>query len=588
MMDLEEPSKAVNSLPIGVDDSLTPAAAPVNPVVESLPTKMDGSLTPAAAPVNPVVESLPIGMDASLTPAATPVTPVVDTAIPTGESAIPIGESDMSTGESEVPADEEIGGVHESKDTGVGKQSCCRKHKLGIILLVITLLGVGGGGTAAWLLLTEKSKETPILLLENYDSSHSVSKVSENICYEWIPGEGKSGFCSTEETKQHGGALCNVVAKSLLHAVDSADIAIINAGVCRDDIAAGELTAGDISDAINPVDLTTVEMPGSAIIKVLEDALKSTFENDDGAAYPYAAGIRYNVEANLEYNSRVTGVEIFFDKAPIWIRINPDKFYKVVTTTSLVNGELGYTEFTKVIEAWKTPLSFQTGDAVFDYASKNATWSVLEADEYSTQSFVPASKIADVPNQISLADGGSCNLVAWALLDQVFRADIAILNAGVCGSNVRAGSFELADAQALIPKDPSLVTINLQGPHILDALEKGVDAFLSGRSNSYPYSAGLRFDVDARADWGSRVSNIETLDRSNRWTALLSSKTYTVLTTSDLASGKNNDYASFLEGDSSRPTSPSSAVDTFVAYATEWKVLYDPPQEKDSTQTYIA
>jgi 2',3'-cyclic-nucleotide 2'-phosphodiesterase (5'-nucleotidase family) len=537
---------------------------------------------------------------------AADVSSVVESGIPTGESDIPADESGISTGvsdipadeeiggvyksddtgESDIPADEEIGGVDKSDDTGEGKQSCCRKHKLGISLLVITLLVVGGG-IAAWL-LTKKSEETPILLLENYDSSHIVSAVSENICYEWIPGEGKSGFCSTEETKQRGGALCNVVAKSLLHAVDNADIAIINAGVCLDDIAAGELTVGDISAAINQVDLTAVEMPGSAIIKVLEDALESTFENDDGAAYPYAAGIRYNVEANLKYNNRVTGVEIFFDMAPIWVRINPDKFYKVVTTTSLVDGELGYTEFTNVIEAWKTSLSFQTGDAVFNYASKNTTWSVLEADEYSTQSFVPASKIADVPHHISLEDGGACNLVAWALLDQVFTADIAILNAGVCGSNVRAGSFELVDAQALIPKDPSLVTINLQGSHIFDALEKAVDASLTGRSNSYPYSAALRFDVNTRADWGSRVSNIETLDRSNRWTALLSSKTYTVLTTSDLASGRNNDYASLLKGDSSRPTSPSSAVDTFVAYATEWKALYDPPQEKYSTQTYFA
>jgi hypothetical protein len=114
---------------------------------------------------------------------AADVSSVVESGIPTGESDIPADESGISTGvsdipadeeiggvyksddtgESDIPADEEIGGVDKSDDTGEGKQSCCRKHKLGISLLVITLLVVGGG-IAAWL-LTKKSEETPILLL---------------------------------------------------------------------------------------------------------------------------------------------------------------------------------------------------------------------------------------------------------------------------------------------------------------------------------------------------------------------------------------------------------------------------------------
>lgn len=527
---------------------------------------------------NSSANSVRIGMDGSFTAHVADSSTATDALVlpPTSDA-----KSVILFDESELPPDEE-----NCRNSVEEERSCCRKHKIGISILATSLLLVAGG-IVVWLFYMP-SEETPILLLEDYDSSHTAAVVSDNICYEWIPGEGKSGVCAAEDTKQSGGELCNIVAKSLLHVVGNADIAIVNAGICRGDVLSGELTVGAIYDAIHMEDLVVVEMPGSAIRQVLEDALEFTFENNDGTAYPYAAGARYNVEGNVEYNNRVSGLEIYFDKAPIWVRINSNKFYKVVTTGSLVDGQLGYREFTNVIDAWTTSLSFETGDAFFDYASKNASWSVLEEDEYSTQSFVSASKIADVPHYISLENGGACNLVAWGILDQVLKADIAVLNAGVCGSNVRAGSFLLEDAQALIPKNPPLVTFNLQASQVLDALENAVDASLEGRSHSYPYSAGLRFDVNGHASKGSRLSNVEILDRSNRWTAMVDSMTLTVLTTSDLSAGRNNDFSAFSQGHSAAPTSPSSAIDMFVAYATEWGSLYNPPEEKMSTQTYVA
>eukprot|EP00980_Cylindrotheca_fusiformis_P007386 scaffold1525_cov142-Cylindrotheca_fusiformis.AAC.186 len=519
--------------------------------------------------------SLRIGMDGSL-----------------NHPTMPSLATDMKiSGVKCVPSDEgEVSLEEESKkNSGDGKQSSCRKH-FGCFLLILAVLLGGIGGITGWLLhkQAQKGDDSSFLLLEHFDATHIVATVPDDICFEWIPGEGKSDICSEKETEQLGGKLCNLVAKSLLHAVDDADIAIINAGICHGDVASGEMTVGTISDVIEMEDLVVVDMAGAAIKRVLEDALDSTFENNDSAAYPYAAGVRYNVKGNLDYNNRVDGLEIFFDKAPIWVRIDPYRFYSVVTTTSLGEGGLGYAEFRNVIEAWKTPLSFHTGDAFFNYAAKNSSWSVLDTGEYSTQSFVQTSTIADVPHYIPLEDGNSCNLLVWGLLDQVSKADVAVLNSGVCGSNIEAGAFELEDAQALVLKDPSLLTIRLLGSHILEALEKSVDGSLAGRPYSYPYAAALRFDVNALSSVGNRVSNVQTLNRSNRWIALSHTKTYTVLTTSDLSSGRNNDYSAFLKGDSSRPTSPSSAVDVFVGYATEWKFLYNPPPDKYSTQTYVA
>jgi 2',3'-cyclic-nucleotide 2'-phosphodiesterase (5'-nucleotidase family) len=401
-----------------------------------------------------------------------------------------------------------------------------------------------------------------------------------------------------------------LVAKSLLNTTAGAEIAFINAGVCLSDIPEGEMKVGDIRKAVDAHRLVTVAISGVSLAALLEEAMESVFgPSADNAAYPYAAGLRYDVIAPLGFNDRVSQIQLNLNG--YWEPINHRRFYTVVTTEDLAGGDHGYGQFTKVIEDWTVDVPYKTTDAFFNFAMGDDDWWLLAGREYSTQSFFPADKelsIASVPQRICLewtpgsgrsmvcsldetADGGgACNLVAWALLDQNLRAQISILKAGDCGSDLDAGTFTQSDANALIPKNPLLVTIKLKGAQVMALLEQAVDATLwksGARSDAYPYSAGLRFNVDASAEVDRRVSAVEVYTNSNRWVPLRTDETYTILTTSALARGRDPAYQVFLVADASTIRElPLGSVDTFIKYATEWGVLYDPPKEKYSTQAF--
>jgi hypothetical protein len=125
----------------------------------------------------------------------------------------------------------------------------------------------------------------------------------------------------------------------------------------------------------------------------------------------------------------------------------------------------------------------------------------------------------------------------------------------------------------------------LSGVFIFELLESAVEALKQGRSSSFPYIAGLRFDVNTK-DSGRTLSNACTLNRSNQWVSLEIIQTYVVLTTVGVASGEDQDYSAFKQGGSINPTFPVSAIGTFSTYPREWKVLYNPPEAKCSTQNY--
>jgi 2',3'-cyclic-nucleotide 2'-phosphodiesterase (5'-nucleotidase family) len=138
--------------------------------------------------------------------------------------------------------------------------------------------------------------------------------------------------------------LCNLIAQAMMKSTN-ADIALlINAGICQSDIAAPKMRVTDISAAVQMQKLVSVDMSGGAILKLLEDAMESTFGSSPGyEAYPYAAGLRYGVSSNLDFNSRVVQAEIDVDHLGLWRPINPRRFYTVVTTSELAEGAVSGT-----------------------------------------------------------------------------------------------------------------------------------------------------------------------------------------------------------------------------------------------------
>jgi 2',3'-cyclic-nucleotide 2'-phosphodiesterase (5'-nucleotidase family) len=399
--------------------------------------------------------------------------------------------------------------------------------------------------------------------------------------------------------------------------VTGAEMALINVGICKKNIEGPVMTVGDIRAALEAQALVVVEISGRNLLQVLEQAMTTTFglgrfENHK-LAYPYASGLRYDVQANLDDGSRIALAEVDFESLGAWRPLNPRRFYKVVTTRELADGGHGYHGFSQVNEHWITPLPFTVGDALLDYAIKHPyTWWDLDDDSFSTHRFVGPDvdpTIATVPDPICLEwasdpkttanicsqseiaqrrGGGSCGLVAWSLLDQYLFADIALIQASLCASDIPSGDFIDREVGILVPQDKDLVLVRMNGTSIVQLLNNALENAIEGNNPSaYPYMAAIRYTVNSTATGSAnRISSVETMTASKRWIPLVESDQFSVLTTKDLAEGQESGYQELRNG-KVHPTGLGTRQ-AVMDYAIEWKVIYAPPTEMYSIQGYIS
>lgn len=479
------------------------------------------------------------------------------------------------------------------------QSSCCTTRKklcFGSIICVIViaavvvpcvlLLGGGSGGSSG----------NSFPQLSKAGGATVVATVSSDICNEMVPG---SGSCTPEssDVEKQGGELCNLVAKSMINTTVYGDIGLINAGICQQDLLAPELTASEIKNAIAAESLVVVQISGADLVNILTEATTTTFagESGDPQAYPYAAGLRYNVEANLPPLERVSNIEVNRGlRGDTWQPIDIRKFYKVITTKSLANGGMGYASFGNVIDDWKDPLNIETGDAFYYYAMENdadENWSILSNGEYSTQYFIGENEeptIAVVPTRIchalipgqpetssctaaDVANGGEvCNLVSWAIYDQNFGIDMVMLKADACAGDIEEGNFGESGIDSALSENQSLVTVDMLGSTIVVMLEEGIS---SAGKGDYPYAAGLKFDVNTSLF--PSVSNVQVLTSSGTWIPIVGTDSYTIMTTPDVA----------VAGTGAQDTG-KTMKDEIIDYAAVWKTLYKPLASKASTQSY--
>lgn len=428
-----------------------------------------------------------------------------------------------------------------------------------------------------------------------------VASLPSDVCSETVP---KSGDCTSMDSSevQQGGELCNLVAKSMINTTINGDFALINAGVCKQSLLAPELTAGGIKTAIDGQSLVLVEISGADLVDVLNGALTASFgASADPLAYPYAAGLRYNVEANLPLSERLTKVEVNRGlRGDEWKPIDIRRFYKVITTSSLAEGGMGYVSFGNVIDDWKEPLNIKTGDAFYNYAMKHsddANWSVLPSSEYSTQYFIEESEepaIAMVPSRIchAMVPGqpqssfctsadvvhGSevCNLLSWMIYDQNFGINMVLLKGRTCAADIEEGKFVESSFDIVLSENKSLVKVDLLGSDIVNMLNDGVTlAVGSGEVGEYPYAAALKFQVSPAAS-PTMVSNVRIQTSGGNWIPIDWAETYTVATTSDL-----------LEETSTAEDMGTTLRDQIISYAEDWSTFYKSSADKASTQSYL-
>jgi 5'-nucleotidase len=165
----------------------------------------------------------------------------------------------------------------------------------------------------------------------------------------------------------------------------------------------------------------------------------------------------------------------------------------------------------------------------------------------------------EVPN-----GGDIQQLVTDAFLARAFRADIALQNSGGVRIDIPAGNITIADAYELLPFANTLFELEMTGAEVVLALEQGLGNVLDagGSSGAYPYGAGIRWDVDASAAFGSRFSNIEVRPKGETdWAPIDTAATYVVVANSFMVGGGDG-YAVLAD-----VNADGRGVDTFLDYA---------------------
>lgn len=217
-----------------------------------------------------------------------------------------------------------------------------------------------------------------------------VAAASEDLCFERVPGQGRSALCACTETWDNGGDITQLVTKAFLERSFTAEFSIQNSGGIRTDIAQGDITINDAFTLLPFANtLVEIDMTGAQIATVLEEAL-TQFLDDGGStgAMPYASGLRWDLDLAAPSGSRLSNLEARPKGTGIWEPLDPARTYRVVANSFIAGGRDGYDTFGTIPDSQKTDTFIDYAQAFIDYVQQDLEGIVdrLPIEEYSTQS----------------------------------------------------------------------------------------------------------------------------------------------------------------------------------------------------------
>jgi hypothetical protein len=219
-----------------------------------------------------------------------------------------------------------------------------------------------------------------------------IARFDSNFCHDRIPGtRTNSDDCTKCDTYKRGGSACNLVAKAFLMEEKTADLAIQNGGGCRTDIKQGPYTVANAFEML-PFNnmMLTVKITGHEVKQVLEDALTNFLDNGGSTgSYPYAAGLRFEVDVSKTANHRISNVEVNPRlQQTDWQPIDLHATYTVVTNDYIASGKDGYVTFGNVASQFKVNTFTGYADGFIKFlTSKVSCIFAIPFEEYSTQNF---------------------------------------------------------------------------------------------------------------------------------------------------------------------------------------------------------
>ena len=352
------------------------------------------------------------------------------------------GASQRAVATTSMPNDDVC--VAESlKDSFVLPRRCMFAIGAGVLAVVLGLglgLGLTRSSSAASGAPAESDVDTMATDLENMDDGTVLAHSPDPICFSLLPlMTNVSSTCPDPTALPKGGPLNQLVADGVLAAVreidEMVDVSFINAGSLRGDIDVGDVTAGTVRQDILPFgqDRAVVFSTTPAGVKAtLEGAVqedkqwlalseeesieqqKQFFPNvrplvvkwPFEASYPYAGGLRYDVNLtapngqrviNIEINALTTGAENLRVNSGTrkWKVLNitdESTPIRVVASAFLEGGGDGYFPTTSS-HTDQVVLDVSVTDLFVLYASKQETLVGPSVEEMSTRNFVPVKDV---------------------------------------------------------------------------------------------------------------------------------------------------------------------------------------------------
>ena len=218
-----------------------------------------------------------------------------------------------------------------------------------------------------------------------------IGTAASDLCLERIPGQGRSQLCDVADTAVNGGDIQQLVTNAFLARSFEADIAIQNSGGIRIDIPEGDVTIADVFELLPFANtIVNLEMTGEEIAAVVEEAIAFSIDPDGSSgAYPYGAGIRWDVDLTAANGERLSNIEVLVDGT--YVALDPAATFTVATNSFTAGGGDGYATFEAVADDGRVEDTLLEYAQIFiDYIEQDVA-GVLETpaiETYSTQSIV--------------------------------------------------------------------------------------------------------------------------------------------------------------------------------------------------------
>ena len=324
--------------------------------------------------------------------------------------------------------------------------------------------------------------------------------------------DGKREHVRTVETN-----FFDLLTDAILEKTKS-DLVILNGGIIRDSIQAGEITVGDIYKSL-PFENTmiTQNMSGKEILKALEHGV-SQYPNVFGGNLQ-VGGIKFKFDPNKKAGEKI--YDIYFLNSGK--KFDLDKKYNLATIKFLFEHGDGYDMFTKN-ESYKEYTLPQ--EMLVEYIKNHDLEKYREVQNRIVAQEQKQNKTIEKIGAIEFELDGKMEHVYtvetnfFDLLTDVIlketRSDIVILNGGIIQNSVKSGEITVGDIYKSLPFKDIVVTQNMNGKEILKALEHGVSQYPNVFGGNLQVG-GIKFKFDPNKKAGERIYDIYFLDSGKKF-----------------------------------------------------------------------